>query len=453
MEEKRSTKFEKTQEAVVNRLHGDRVIWIIYFLLCLISIALIYSASSSLAYMKGSTNFGILMKQLRFVIIGFVALYVCYKVPPKWYRRLSFLIYLVSVVLLLITLVAGSSMNDAQRWLSIGGIQFQPAEIAKIAIVLYLARALEVMQIDTYKQFLIKIIAPIGLVCVLVLVGSVSAAMYMALICFVVLLISGVNYSYIFKTAGLAAAGVIILILLHLAFHIFPRMDTAVERFSRFFQSEQTVNTSTLSKAEQQRLADETLQADMAQIAVKEGKLLGKGPGKSTQCYVLPHPYSDYIYSIIIEEYGIIGGVFVLFLYIWLFYRCVSIVRGCRTTFSAITVGGLGGVIVIQAMLHILVNVGIFPVTGHTLPLVSLGGTSFVIISGAFGIILSVSRKREEAESIIQEKEQQEKEEKRAAREEKKAAQKAAEQQEGPTDEEARNLLENLNNISGEVQE
>ena len=191
----------------------------------------------------------------------------------------------------------------------------------------------------------------------------------------------------------------------------------------------------------------------MAQIAVKEGKLLGKGPGKSTQCYVLPHPYSDYIYSIIIEEYGIIGGVFVLFLYIWLFYRCVSIVRGCRTTFSAITVGGLGGVIVIQAMLHILVNVGIFPVTGHTLPLVSLGGTSFVIISGAFGIILSVSRKREEAESIIQEKEQQEKEEKRAAREEKKAAQKAAEQQDGPTDDEARNLLENLNNISGEVQE
>ncbi len=178
----------------------------------------------------------------------------------------------------------------------------------------------------------------------------------------------------------------------------------------------------------------------MAQIAVKEGKLIGKGPGKSTQCYVLPHPYSDYIYSIIIEEYGLLGGLFVMFLYIWLFYRCVSIVRGCRTTFSAITVGGLGGVIVIQAMLHILVNVGIFPVTGHTLPLVSLGGTSFVIISGAFGIILSVSRKREEAESIIQEKELQEKEEKRAAREEKKAAQK----EEGPTDEEARNLLENL---------
>ncbi|MBR4805071.1 MAG: FtsW/RodA/SpoVE family cell cycle protein, partial [Bacteroidales bacterium] len=146
MEEKKSTKFEKTQEAVVNRLHGDRVIWVIYFLLCLISIALIYSASSSLAHMKGSTNFGILMKQLRFVVIGFVALYICYKVPPKWYRRLSFLLYGVSVLLLIITLVAGSTMNDAQRWLSIGGIQFQPAEIAKIAIVLYLARALEVMQ-------------------------------------------------------------------------------------------------------------------------------------------------------------------------------------------------------------------------------------------------------------------------------------------------------------------
>ena len=419
---------QEAQEEVMSRLHGDKVIWAIFFLLSLISIALIYSASSSLAYMKGSTNFGILMKQIRFVVLGIAALFICYKVPPKWYRMFSMLSLLLAIVLLVLTLAIGVKTNDAQRWLSIGGIQFQPTEFAKIAIVLYLARAVEIMKIDTYKNFLIKIIAPIGVCIVLVLVGSVSAALYLALICFIVLFLAGIKPSYLLKTIGLGAAGVILLILLHLVSKpftsehrgIFPRMDTAIERFNRFFSSEDAVDVSTLSKREQQRLADETLQADMAQIAVKEGGLIGKGPGKSTQRYVLPHPYSDYIYSIIIEEYGLWGGLLVMMLYVWFFYRCVLIVKGCRTVFSAVTAGGLGAVILVQAMLHILVNVGIFPVTGHTLPLISLGGTSFVIISCAFGIILSISRTKEDAEAMILEKERLEREQKRLERERKK---------------------------------
>ena len=143
----------------------------------------------------------------------------------------------------------------------------------------------------------------------------------------------------------------------------------------------------------------------MAQIAVKEGGLIGKGPGKSTQRYVIPHPYSDYIYAIIVEEYGLAGSLLVMMLYVWLFYRCILIVKDCRTVFSAVTVGGLGAVIIVQAMLHILVNVGILPVTGHTLPLISLGGTSFVFISVAFGIILSISRTKENAATMILDKE------------------------------------------------
>ena len=403
------------QEEVMSRLHGDKVIWAIFFLLSLISIALIYSASSSLAYMKGSTNFAILMKQIRFVVLGVAALFICYKIPPKWYRAVSMLTLLVAIVLLVLTLAVGVKTNDAQRWLSIGGLQFQPTEFAKIAIVLYLARALEIMKIDTYKSFLLKIIAPIGVCIVLVLVGSVSAALYLALICFIVLFIAGIKPSYLLKTVGLGAAAVILLIVVHLASKpftsehrgVFPRMDTAIERFNRFFSSDEDIDVSKLDKREQQRLADETLQADMAQIAVKEGGLLGKGPGKSTQRYVLPHPYSDYIYSIILEEYGLWGGFLVMMLYVWFFYRCVLIVRGCRTVFSAVTAGGLGAVILVQAMLHILVNVGIFPVTGHTLPLISLGGTSFVIISCAFGIILSISRTKEDAEAMIQERERE----------------------------------------------
>lgn len=418
-----NSKEESRQADVVSRLHGDKVIWVIFFLLSLISIALIYSSSSSLAYMKGSTNFAILMKQIRFVVLGIAALFICYKVPPRWWRTLSIWAMLLAMALLVLTLVAGVKTNDAQRWLSIGGIQFQPAEFAKIAIVLYLARALEIMNIDTYKSFLIKIVAPIGVCIVLILVGSVSAAIYMALICFIILFIAGVKMSYLLKTIGLGAAAVALLILLHVTFGLFPRMDTALERVKRFTQSEEAVDKENMDKRALQRLADETLQADMAQIAVKEGGLLGKGPGKSTQRYVLPHPYSDYIYSIILEEYGLWGGMLVLMLYVWFFYRCVLIVKECRTVFAAITVGGLGAVIMVQAMLHILVNVGIFPVTGHTLPLISLGGTSFIIISAAFGIILSISRTKEDAQAEIDEKERLEKEQRKLERQRQKEKQ------------------------------
>ena len=318
----RDSENQTPQEEVMSRLHGDKVIWAIFFLLSLISIALIYSASSSLAYMKGSTNFAILMKQIRFVVLGIGALFICYKIPPKWYRAVSMLTLLLAIVLLVLTLAVGVKTNDAQRWLSIGGLQFQPTEFAKIAIVLYLARALEIMKIDTYKSFLLKIIATIGVCIVLVLVGSVSAALYLALICFIVLFIAGIKPSYLIKTVGLGVAAVVLLIVVHLASKpftsehrgVFPRMDTAIERFNRFFSSDDDIDVSTLDKREQQRLADETLQADMAQIAVKEGGLLGKGPGKSTQRYVLPHPYSDYIYSIILEEYGLWGGILVMML-------------------------------------------------------------------------------------------------------------------------------------------
>ena len=431
----------KVQDGVVSRLHGDKVIWVIFFLLSLISISLIYSSSSSLAYMNGSTNFAILMKQIRFVVMGLGALFICYKIPPKWYRIGALFSLVLAVGLLVLTLVAGVKTNDAQRWLVIGGIQFQPTEFAKIAIVLYLARALEVMKIDTYKSFLVKIVAPIGICCVLILVGSVSAALYMALICFIILYLAGVKFSYLLKTIGLGAAAVTLLIILHSLFGVFPRMDTAIERIKRFTQNEEVADTEKMDKRAMQRLADETLQADMAEIAVKEGALLGKGPGKSTQRYVLPHPYSDYIYSIIIEEYGLWGGLLVMMLYVWFFYRCVLIVKECRTVFAAIVAGGLGAVIMVQAMLHILVNVGIFPVTGHTLPLISLGGTSFIMISCAFGIILSISRTKEDAQAMIEEKERLEKEERKRQRKEErekqeKEAQLEQEKQDAMTQEE-----------------
>lgn len=377
--------------SILSRLSGDKVIWIVVFLLSLISIALIYSSSSSLAYKEKTTNFSFLVKQIQFVAMGLVALYICYRVPLGWYRFLAYPALGVSIILLALTPIIGEEINGARRWINLGFTTFQPTEMAKIAIVLYLARALEVSKLETFKEFLIKIIIPIGVTCILILIGSVSAALFVGMISLLMLIIAGVKWNYIFKAGCIAAAALVVIILLHVAgLQLFSRLDTALSRLIRF--GSKTEITEELTPEEKQKEADKTYQADMAKVAISSVGILGKGPGKSTQRYFLPHPYSDYIYTIIIEEYGLAGGTFVLMLYLWFLFRCVILAKNCTKVFSALTVAGLGLLITVQATLHILVNVGYLPVTGHTLPLLSLGGTSLVILSCAFGIILSVSR-------------------------------------------------------------
>ena len=377
--------------SILSRLSGDKVIWIVVFLLSLISIALIYSSSSSLAYKEKTTNFAFLVKQIQFVLMGLVALYICYRVPLGWYRFLAYPALGVSIVLLALTPIIGEEINGARRWINLGFTTFQPTEMAKISIVLYLARALEVSKLETFKEFLIKIIIPIGVTCILILIGSVSAALFVGVISLLMLIIAGVKWNYIFKAGGIAAAALVIIILLHVAgLQLFSRLDTALSRLVRF--GAKTEIAEELTPEEKQKEADKTYQADMAKVAISSVGILGKGPGKSTQRYFLPHPYSDYIYTIIIEEYGLAGGTFVLMLYLWFLFRCVILAKNCTKVFSALTVAGLGLLITVQATLHILVNVGYLPVTGHTLPLLSLGGTSLVILSCAFGIILAVSR-------------------------------------------------------------
>ena len=382
---------EKSKESILNRLNGDKVIWTVVFLLSLISIALIYSSSSSLAYKEKTTNFAFLIKQIQFVGMGLVALYICYKIPLGWYRGLANIALLVSVVLLALTPIIGQEINGARRWISIGGLTFQPTEMAKITIVLYLARALEICKLETFKEFLIRIIIPVGVTCVLILIGSVSAALFVGMISLIMLIIAGVKWNYIFKAGGIAMCALLLIILLHIAgLKLFTRLDTALSRLTKFVSTTEIVEEMT--PEEKQKEADKTYQADMAKVAISSVGILGKGPGKSTQRYFLPHPYSDYIYTIIIEEYGLAGGAFVLMLYLWFLFRCIILVKNCTKVFTALTVAGLGLLITVQASLHILVNVGYLPVTGHTLPLLSLGGTSLVILSCAFGIILSVSR-------------------------------------------------------------
>ena len=378
----------------IKQLHGDKVIWVIVFLLSLASIALIYSASSTLAYKEHTTNFSYLIKQLQFVILGFVALFVCYKIPLGWYRSLSVIVFILSLCLLAITPIIGKEINGAKRWIDVMGFSFQPAELVKITIVLYLAKTLESTKLSSFKIFFIKILLPIGITCIITMIGSVSTALFIGLISVLVLFIAGVKWEYLFKSAGIAAGLITFLIVLYLIFGssiaIFKRFDTAISRLTKHF-TEQVV-TEELTAEQKQELYDKTLQEDMARAAIASVGVIGKGPGQSVQRYNLPHPYSDYIYTIIIEEYGLVGGMGILMLYLWFLFRCVILIKSCAKTFTALIVGGLGILITLQAFLHIFVNIGILPVTGHTLPLVSLGGSSLIILSCAFGIILSVSR-------------------------------------------------------------
>ena len=379
------------EKSILSRLNGDKVIWTVVFLLSLISIALIYSSSSSLAYKEKTTNFAFLIKQIQFVFMGLVALYICYKIPLGWYRGLANIALFASIVLLALTPVIGVEINGAKRWINLGFTTFQPTEMAKIAVVLYLARALEVSRMETFKEFLIRIVAPVGITCVLILIGSVSAALFVGMISLMMLVIAGVKWNYIFKAGGIAGGALLVIVLLHMAgLTLFTRLDTALSRITKFVSD--TEISEELSAEERQKEADKTYQADMAKVAISSVGIIGKGPGKSTQRYFLPHPYSDYIFTIIIEEYGMAGGIGVILLYLWFLFRCIILVKNCTKVFTALTVAGLGLLITVQATLHILVNVGYLPVTGHTLPLLSLGGTSLVILSCAFGIILSVSR-------------------------------------------------------------
>jgi len=379
---------------LIYRLKGDKVIWIVVFLLSLISIAAVYSSSSSLAFRDKIGTFDILLRQMRFVVFGLTALYICYKIPIGWYRRLAYPGMLISLALLVLTAFAGLNINNADRAFEIMGIRFQPSEIAKIATVLYLAKVLEDFRFESFKEFLIWIIAPVGIALVLIFNGSASSALLIGIVVFVMLIVADIKWSHIFKAAGIAAAALTLLILLNLSFGLFPRIETATSRLSTYFTEH---DEEVMTPEQKQAIVDKTFQANMAEIAIASGGLTGKGPGNSTQRNLLPHPYSDYIYAIIVEEWGLIGGAFVLMFYVWFFTRCVMLIRSCTRIFSTSLVTGLGVLITTQALVHILVNVGLLPVTGHTLPLISLGGTSFIIMSGAFGIILSVSRTIETA--------------------------------------------------------
>ena len=397
------TYAEKASCWINRSIKGDKVVWIIVFLLSMFSLAAVYSASSYRAMHSDVNKIVIFLDQLVFVLAGWAALLVCYFIHPKYYRKFSFLVYGISIVLLLLLFVdpLTARQNGAIRGLKLPGFTFQVFEVAKAAIIIYLARAMEIFEIKKFKDYLLKLLLPIALTCVLLLRGSFSSAVFTAMICLVILWINKINWRYLALTiaGGIAVLGIcygLYKLTENNEHPLFERFETAESRIESFLHPADEEVAIKMTEEEKQAAIDAERQSENAKIAIHEGGIIGKGPGKSTQRYTLSMAFSDFIYAFIIEEYGSIVGIFVMFLYIWLFARCARLAAKCKTTFAGTTVFGLGLLTTFQALMHIYVNIRMIPITGHTLPLVSHGGTAFIIFSGIFGVILSVSKSIQE---------------------------------------------------------
>ena len=390
------------------KLKGDRVIWIIVVLFAMFSIAAVFSSSSFLASSRGISKVAIFAEQTKSVLMGFLALFICYLIPLRFYRTFSFVLYGVSVLMLLMLFVPGlrAEINGAVRGIKIAGHTFQVFEFAKIGVILYLARALERWGDDLadFKQFALKILLPVGAVCLLIMQNSFSSALLIALITFLILFFMNVSFKNLMITVGIVAAAVLLMFLTYHAFYagrperletsvgkLFNRFGTVEGRLTAHFDKEEE-NLEGLSQREIQQLKDKDRQSENAKVAISEGGIFGKGPGKSTQRYSLSMAFSDFIYAFIVEEYGLIGGHIVILLYLIFLFRCIRLCQRCKATYSSVLIVGLSFLIATQAFLHILVNVRLLPITGHTLPLISHGGTAYLVLSGAFGMILSVNR-------------------------------------------------------------
>jgi cell division protein FtsW len=374
---------------IAKNLKGDRGIWVIVALLCLASVLAVYSSTGTIAFKYNGGHAEIhLIKHTVIAMVGILLCYMCYSTHYSVYSKLAPILLVASIPLLLYTMFFGPEINDARRWISIPGIglSFQTSDIASIALIMYIARSLAMKQevIKDFKSAFLPLMVPVIVICGLIAPNNLSTALLLFLTSMTLMFIGRVHMKYIFMLVGL---GVLFLTVLVLLGQIFPdavRVSTWTSRVGEFFND-----------------SDGGYQIQQAKIAIADGGWFGVGPGLSTQRNYLPYSYADFIYAIICEEYGLLGGLLIIFLFVLLFLKCTSIVTRSPKTFGALLAMGLCLNIVIQAFANIAVSVNLVPVTGLTLPLVSKGGTSMLITCMAFGMILSVSRFIEQAASDV----------------------------------------------------
>ncbi len=379
---------------VFNHIKGDKVIWTIVLLLSLVSILVVYSSIVALAYRykAGNTEY-YLIKHTIIVGFGFLLMYLMHKVKYTYYSRISQIAMYIAAPLLLYTLIKGVTAGDASRWLPIPGtsLTFQTSDFAKLALIIYVARLLAIKQdqIKDFRSAFLPIVVPIVIICGLILPANLSTAAVLFTTCLVIMFIGRVKVKYIMALIGIGLAGLALFIAIVFAF---PNLNSRVETWKNRIENFKSGDS------------ESNYQAEQAKIAIATGGIMGKGPGNSTQRNFLPQASSDFIYAILIEEYGLITGLLVVFLYIVLLYRAIRIVGRSPKTFGSLLAIGLSFSLVFQAMINMAVAVSLFPVTGQPLPLVSMGGTSIWFTSIAIGIVLSVSRETEK-EEIIEEEE------------------------------------------------
>lgn len=368
-------------------LKGDKVVWITAILLSMFSVLAVYSSSSALAFKNhgGNTEY-LLFKQLFIVSFGLGMMWVFHQIPYRYFSAMSQVAMLLSVILLLLTFFVGKDINNAERWLKIPGINmtFQPSDLAKLALIMYIARVLSRSQdkLKDNRWVALNIFFPVFGICALVVRSNFSTAALLFLISLILLFMGRLHAKYLFQMIGIALLGLVFIFLTAKAFpKAFPRMKTWETRIMAF------VNEGT-DKTDN----DEQYQADNAKIAIATGGVIGKGPGNSVQRHYLPQSSSDFIYAIIIEEYGMVGGFSVLFMYLILLFRGVRIVIKTNKIFPSLLAMGCTFGLIFQAFINMAVATNLFPVTGQPLPLLSSGGTSFWFTGIALGILISVSR-------------------------------------------------------------
>lgn len=394
---------------LVSKTKGDRVIWAIVIILTLISLLVVYSSTGSLAYKYSKSTESYLFKQFAFIILGVIIIYFAHRVNYTIYSRVALILFLISIPLLIYTYFFGATLNEGSRWIKLPVINltFQTSDLAKLALFMYMSRQLSKKQhvIKDFKKGFLPIIIPVAVICLLIAPANLSTAMLVAGTSFMLMFIGRVNTKHILITIGIALIPVIILFMV--AVNYYDKEEHKSKELPALFSSGRVPTwisrIQTFVYSGKGDANEKSYQINQAKIAIASGGWLGRGPGNSNARNFLPHSYSDFIFAIILEEYGLLGGTFIVFIYLLFLYRCIRLYRKCPFAFGAFLALGLSFTLVIQAIANMGVNVNVFPNTGVTLPLVSMGGSSFLFTCLSIGIILSVARNVEQMESPRQE--------------------------------------------------
>ena len=391
---------------LIERTRGDKYIWGLVILLAMISVLVVYSATGSLAYkMNKGNNELYLFKQLAFMLMGMLIIFFMHRVNYTIYSKVALILYIISIPLLIYTLFFGARINEGSRWikLPIINMTFQTSDFAKLALFMYISRIMSKKQdvIKDFKSGFFPVVIPVLITCILIMPANLSNALLTGATSLLLMFIGRISLKHIFLVVLIACIPIALIVSVAVVTYEGKKKDTNIEKVS------EKVNTYGRLGTWVKRVQDfmyakdvETpYQVQQAKIAIANGGIfLGLGPGNSRQRNYLPQAYNDFIYSIIIEEYGLLGGVFLMFIYLLFLFRCIRIFRKCPYAFGAFLALGLSFTLVIQAIANMAVNVNIVPVTGVTLPLVSMGGSSFLFTCASIGIILSVARNAEQSE-------------------------------------------------------